>query len=92
MRDCESEEFYSFSVAMSTAKPAPREYASPVALGCGPDAPPAEWLQGLQAGLSAVAGDMPEIVTLGSADTRAKTCIYLGDLGPTNCLADVDVH
>jgi len=89
LRDCEDEEFYSFSVMMSTAQPNPPIYHPNVVLVCASDSPPLDWLHSIQAELSAVIGTPLEIKTLNSVCAQGKTCIYLGDLNKV-ILADMD--
>ncbi|KAK0617489.1 hypothetical protein B0T14DRAFT_484399 [Immersiella caudata] len=102
LRDCESEEFYSFSAAISTAKPdeetPPHQGLPPVVLvvpgrdGDDSAAPPTVWLKELQTSISETLGSgvLPEIATLESVDARGKACIYLGDV--CSSLADVDAQ
>lgn len=89
LRDCEDEQFYNFSVIMSTAKPDPAVYHPDVLLVCGSPSPPLGWLYRIQADLSAVLGAPPCIERLGSSRILGKTCIYLGDLKQA-ILPDID--
>lgn len=89
LRDCEDEEFYNFSVILTTADSEARVYHSDVVLVCSSDMPPAEWISETQAQLATILGAPPRLVTLGSMDVQGKTCIYLGDLMQT-ILLDMD--
>lgn len=86
VRDCEDEEFYSFSVMMSTAVPDPTLYPSEVVLVSGSTSPPAEWLHDAQARLADLIGSPPIVETLEHIRAQGKTCIFLGDLAQDTLL------
>ena len=89
VRDCEDDDFYSFSVMMSTAEPKTPVYDLDVQLVYGNQPPPDDWLQELKADLSAITRATTEIASLDCANVQGKTCVYLGDLEQP---ALVDIH
>lgn len=82
LRDCEDEQFYNFSVILSTAEPGQTVYNPDVVLVCDPaSSPPLGWLYRVQTDLATILGETPSIGTLDSFPVlHGKTCIYLGDL------------
>jgi len=83
VHDCDSEEFYSSSVIMSTAisSTAPA-YDSEVIIvtGSNTPAPPAAWLDKLKTSISDITKGAVMIEPLDSTNCAGKVCIFLGDV------------
>jgi NADPH:quinone reductase-like Zn-dependent oxidoreductase len=81
VHDCESEEFYSISVMMSTASSSkPQSYDSDIVLVTSESAPPAPWLEDLKSSISTATGIVPTVESLETIVSDGKVCILLADL------------
>lgn len=90
LRDCEDDEFYNFSVILTTANVDPPVFSSNVLLVNGPIPPPINWQHEVQAAFATLCGPPPIIETLETLNSdrvRGKICIYLGDLEEDMTLA-----
>jgi NADPH:quinone reductase-like Zn-dependent oxidoreductase len=89
VHDCESEEFYSFSVIKSTASSStPSNYDSEIVLITGTTSPSTSWLEELKGSISKAIGITPKIESLETVDAEGKVCIFLGDLQQKSSLRD----
>lgn len=79
IHDCDSEEFYSFSVIMSTAVPSTPVYHPDVILITGGTTPPDTWLTGVQFSIAAITGTIPIIQSFfeGPVSADGKLCILI---------------
>ena len=84
VHDCESEELYSFSTIMSTAKSDAPTFNTDVAIVTGNPSPPTWWLEELKKLIcQSIPGVVPVIQPLDSVVAEGKTCIFLGELSQT---------
>lgn len=80
VHDCESEDFYAFSVIASTATPSASTFNSDIVLVTGTPAPPDTWLDQIKVSISKLIGAMPAIEPLESVIGDDKVCIFLGEI------------
>ncbi|KAL8720573.1 MAG: hypothetical protein Q9225_002592 [Loekoesia sp. 1 TL-2023] len=78
VRDCESQELYSFSVIMSTATSSAPIFNPDVVLVTGNSTPPDSWMTGVQYSIAALTGTMPVIQSLEKPlVVEGKLCILV---------------
>ena len=86
LRDCEDEEFYNFSVILTTVNSDPPVFSSDILLVTLDQSPPITWQHEIQASFTILCGSPPAIESLNSARVQGKYCIFLGDLEHTSTL------
>ncbi|KAH6635388.1 polyketide synthase [Chaetomium sp. MPI-SDFR-AT-0129] len=90
VHDCDSEEYYSGSTILSTAKPTdpspspgPASPEVPICIITGRSQPPTPWLDGLQTAITSITnGSLPTIESLeslASLESAGKICIVLAE-------------
>nr|UPW35101.1 tetraketide synthase [Didymella macrostoma] len=89
LRDCNSDEFYSFSVMMATASATIASNSIEAAIVHGEIPLPDQCLDGLKAAVSSFAGPHPVVGPLKSIDATGKFCIFIED-PETNILPSLD--
>lgn len=85
VHDCESEELYSFSVLMSTAKAgeikSPRLDPVVIVWDSTLSVSDEAWVETLQESIAATTGgNAPDIKSMYSMDARGKICVFLGEV------------
>lgn len=89
LRDCNSDEFYSFSVMMATASATIASNSIEAAIVHGEIPLPDQCLDDLKAAVSSFAGPHPVVGPLKSIDATGKFCIFIED-PETNILPSLD--
>lgn len=80
LRDCESEDFYSFSVIMATATSGIALASIETAIISSSSAVPDDWLNEIKTAVSSLTGSDPVIGDIQSVDPAGRLCIFVGEM------------
>jgi NADPH:quinone reductase-like Zn-dependent oxidoreductase len=87
VRDCESDDLYSYSVMMSSAEGAAPSYHSDVVIAIAKPSPPQKWLDSLCEAVATITGSNPTVQPYENLECEGKMVVFLSEIS-SKLLAD----
>lgn len=92
VRDCESDDVYSYSVMVSSADTVQPVYHSDIVLAIPAIAPPREWLESLVDAIAAKTGSKPSIQPYDNLECEGKMVVFLPELSSKLLVSPTDAQ